>query len=218
MTRALPLGTYLITDRTLCGARGVEAAVRAALAGGVSMVQLRDPRAKTRRLLEDARGLLALLRPAGVPLIVNDRVDVALAAGADGVHVGQEDMSARDARALLGPGKILGLSISSLEELERSADALPLVDYLGVGPIFATGTKPDAAAPMGVQGLAAVAERTQLPLVAIGGLHAGNAPQVVRAGATGVAVVSAICAAHDPEAATRELARAVAAAHGGELR
>jgi thiamine-phosphate pyrophosphorylase len=218
MTRALRLETYLITDRALCGDRGVEAVVRAALAGGASIVQLRDPQAKTRQLIDDARALLQLLRPAGVPLIVNDRVDVALAANADGVHLGQSDMSVVDARALLGPERILGLSISSLAELERSSDVLSLVDYLGVGPIFATSTKPDAATPIGVDGLSAIARRTQLPIVAIGGVHAGNAAQIMRAGAAGVAVVSAICAAADPLAASRELARVVSAAHGGELR
>ena len=212
------LETYLVTDRGLCGARGVEAVVREAVAGGATIVQLRDPHAHTAQLVEDARALLRVLRPAGVPLIVNDRVDVALAAGADGVHVGQSDMSPADARALLGPGRILGLSISSLAELERAAEVLELVDYLGVGPIFATHTKPDAASPMGVEGLAAVVARSLLPVVAIGGLHAGNAAQAVRAGAAGVAVVSAICAAADPRAATRELAHVVHAARSGELR
>jgi thiamine-phosphate pyrophosphorylase len=207
MNAPLELTTYLITDRTLCGARGVSAVVQAAISGGVSIVQLRDPDAKTGSLVEQARALVRLLRPAGIPLIVNDRVDVALAADADGVHIGQLDMPVADARALLGRDKILGLSISSLAELERAR--LDGVDYLGVGPIFATRTKPDAAAPMGLPKLTAIAARTRLPIAAIGGIHQANAAQTVEAGAAGVAVVSAICAADDPAAATRELVRCV---------
>lgn len=210
MSRQLDLATYLITDRELCGPRGVTAVVQAAIAGGVSIVQLRDPEAKTGRLVDEARALLRLLRPAGIPLIVNDRVDVALAADADGVHVGQLDMPVADARKLLGPNRILGLSISSLAELERAQ--LDGVDYLGVGPIFATQTKPDAAPPIGLAELAQIVARTRLPVAAIGGVHLANAAQVIEAGAVGVAVVSAICAAPDPAAATRELAQRVRSA------
>jgi thiamine-phosphate pyrophosphorylase len=207
--RALDLSTYLVTDRGLCGARGVEEVVRLAIAGGVSLVQLRDPDAKTGELVEQARALLALLRPAGIPLIINDRVDVALAVSADGVHVGQRDMTVADVRALVGDALVVGLSISTLAELEHSAGALAAVDYLGVGPIFATQTKPDAAPPIGADGLAAVVARTQLPVVAIGGLKRENAAQAIRAGARGVAVVSEICCASDVTLATAQLARAV---------
>jgi thiamine-phosphate pyrophosphorylase len=206
----LDLSVYLVTDRRLSGPRGVDAVVRAAIDGGVSVVQLRDPEAKTAALLERARALLALLRPAGIPLIINDRVDVALAAGADGVHVGQLDMPVADARALLGQARILGLSISALAQLDRAQ--LQYVDYLGVGPIFATQTKSDASTPIGPAGLAAIASRSDLPIVAIGGLNAGNAVEAIRAGAQGVAVVSAICAASDPQRATREIATVVRAA------
>jgi thiamine-phosphate pyrophosphorylase len=208
----LDLSVYLVTDRTLCGARGVLDTVRDAIAGGVSIVQLRDPEAKTRVLVEEARALLALLRPAKIPFIVNDRVDVALAVDADGVHVGQSDMMAADARRLIGPRRILGLSITSEADLDK-AD-LAGVDYLGVGPIYATLTKPDAAPPISVGGLRAVAERTSLPIVAIGGLHAGNADEVIAAGAGGVAVVSAICGAADARVAARELADVVKTARG----
>jgi thiamine-phosphate pyrophosphorylase len=206
----LDLATYLITDTRLCGARGVEEVVRLAVAGGVSLVQLRDPDAKTGPLVEQARALLALLRPAGIPLIINDRVDVALAVEADGVHVGQRDMAVADVRALVGTQRIVGLSISSLAELEGSAGALAAVDYVGVGPVFATQTKPDAAPPMGADGLAAVVARSPLPVVAIGGLTRANAAQVIRAGARGVAVVSEICCAPDPTLVTRQLASIVA--------
>jgi thiamine-phosphate pyrophosphorylase len=210
MSRQLDLVTYLITDRALCGSRGVTAVVQAAIAGGVSIVQLRDPEAKTGRLVDEARALLRLLRPAGIALIVNDRVDVALAADADGVHVGQLDMPVADARKLLGPDRILGLSISSLAELERAQ--LDGVDYLGVGPIFATQTKPDAAPPIGLAELAQIVARTRLPVAAIGGIHPANAAQTIEAGAVGVAVVSAICAASDPAGATRELGQLVRSA------
>jgi thiamine-phosphate pyrophosphorylase len=198
------LSLYLVTDRALSAPRGVIETVRLAAAGGVTMVQLRDPHARTRPLVEEARALAALLRPLRIPFIVNDRVDVALAAGADGVHVGQSDMRAEDARALIGPDRILGLSITELADLDRSD--LSVVDYLGVGPIFATGTKPDAAAPMGTEGLAAIRSRTRLPIVAIGGINAANAAATIKAGAGGISVVSAICAAPDPRAAAAALA------------
>jgi thiamine-phosphate pyrophosphorylase len=202
------LSVYLITDPVLCGPRGVVATVREASAGGITIVQLRDPHAKTGALVAEARALVALLRPRGIPLIVNDRVDVALAADADGVHVGQSDMSARDARTLIGPDRILGLSITGQADLARSD--LAVVDYLGVGPIFATATKPDAAPPMGLAALAAIRKRTGLPIVAIGGIDRANAASVVEAGADGIAVVSAVCAAPDPADAARRLAAAVA--------
>jgi len=204
MIRPFDISVYLITDRALSGARGVLDTVEAAIAGGATMVQLRDPEAKTRALVEEARAIHALTRAAGVPFIVNDRVDVALAAGADGVHVGQADMTVADVRALIGPEPILGLSITSEADLDVSD--LRGVDYLGVGPVFQTSTKPDAAAPINVGGLEAIVARTKVPIVAIGGLHAGNAADAIAAGAHGIAVVSAICAAPDAEAATRELA------------
>ena len=204
------LSVYLVTDRALSGARGVVETVCQAIAAGASMVQLRDPAAKTRALIEEARALGRLLRPAGIPFIVNDRVDVALAVGADGVHLGQSDMSVDDARALMGPEPLLGLSITSLADLVASD--LAQVDYLGVGPVFATATKTDAAPAMGLAGLAAVRAATSLPIVAIGGIGADNAAEVIAAGADGVAVVSAICAAPDVAQATRTLADIVAAA------
>ena len=207
MRRAPDLSLYLVTDRGCAGARGVLEVVRAALRGGVSMVQLRDPLAKTAELVAEARALLRLLEPHGVPLIINDRVDVALAAGAHGVHIGQSDMRAADARALLGPQRLLGFSISSLAQL-RAAE-LPLLDYLGVGPIFDTPTKPDADPAIGLAGLSEIAAHCPLSIVAIGGLNASNAEQVIEAGAHGIAVVSAICAAAEPERAARELAGGV---------
>ena len=186
--------------------------MRQAVAGGATLVQLRDPVAKTRALVDEARALVALLKPLGIPLIVNDRVDVALAAGADGVHLGQSDMTVGDARALIGPEPILGLSITEMADLE-GAD-LTGVDYLGVGPIFPTATKADAAPAMGLDGLAAVRSASRLPIVAIGGIGLANAGAVIAAGADGVAVVSAICAAPDAAAAAGALAAAVSSSAG----
>jgi thiamine-phosphate pyrophosphorylase len=203
MTRRFDLSVYLITDPVLTGARSVTEVVEMAIAGGATMVQYRNPDDKTRILVDEARAILALTKPAKVPFIVNDRIDVALAIGADGVHVGQADMRVADVRRLIGPAPIVGLSITSEADLDVSD--FGGVDYLGVGPVFATSTKPDAAPPINVGGLEAIVARTKIPIVAIGGLHAGNAADAITAGAAGVAVVSAICAAPDPTAATREL-------------
>jgi thiamine-phosphate pyrophosphorylase len=208
----LDLSVYLVTDRSLCGPRGVVETVRQAVAGGATIVQLRDPVSKTRSLVEEARAILAVTRAAGIPFVVNDRVDVALAAGADGVHLGQSDMMVADARRLLGPGPIVGLSITS--EADLAASDLAGVDYLGVGPIFPQATKPDAAPPMGFAGLAAIRARTALPIVAIGGISAANTASGIAAGADGVAVVSAICASPDAREAARVIATAVRQAAG----
>ena len=209
----LDLSVYLITDRDLCGRRGVAETVRQAIAGGATMVQLRDPLAKAGILVEEARALATILRSSNIPFIVNDRVDIALAAGADGVHLGQSDMAVADARRLLGPEPILGLSITGAADL--AASDLNGVDYLGVGPVYPTATKSDAAPAMGLEGLRAIRAQTTLPIVAIGGIGLANAGDVTAAGADGVAVVSAICAAPDPEAAARDLASIVREARGG---
>ncbi|MEP9354504.1 thiamine phosphate synthase [Xanthobacter sp. KR7-65] len=210
MARAFDLTLYLVTDPRLVAARGLVATVAAAVKGGATLVQLRDPEAHGRALVEQARALKALLKPLGIPLIVNDRVDVAVAADADGVHLGQDDMAPADARALLGPDRILGLSVGTPAEF--AASDLAGVDYLGVGPVTATGTKADAGAAIGTAGLAAVRALTRLPIVGIGGIDRALAADVIRAGADGVAVVSAICAAPDPEDAARALKAAVTAA------
>jgi thiamine-phosphate pyrophosphorylase len=198
---------YLVTDPGLVGTRPLAEVVAAAVSGGVTLVQLRDKEAGGRTLLETARALQALLAPLGVPLIVNDRVDVAVAAGAAGCHVGQSDLPAAAARALLGPEAILGVSLDRVDQID--AVDPEIVDYVAHGPLAATATKPDAGAPVGAAGLAAVRARTRLPLVAIGGIDARNAGAAVRAGADGIAVVSAIVAAADPEAASREVLRAI---------
>jgi thiamine-phosphate pyrophosphorylase len=201
---------YLVTDTVLCGGPdGVSQTVAAAVDGGATAVQLRDPLASTRELVALGLALRTATRAAGVPLIVNDRVDVALAIGADGAHVGQSDLDPARARALLGPDMHLGLSISSLAELDAALE-LPTgtVDLLGVGPIRPTPSKPDAAPAMGWDGLARICAGTSLPCVAIGGIGLADAADVARAGAVGLAVISAICGQPDPRAAAAALAAA----------
>lgn len=196
-----PYRLCLVTDRDLARGRPRIDLVMAAVAGGVSMVQLREKDLDTRAFLEEARALKALLFPLGAPLLINDRIDVALACGADGVHVGQSDMPVEVARALLPKGAIIGLSITGEEDIRRP-DA-QAADYLGVGPIFAQSTKPDATPPLGVAGLRALRALTDKPMMAIGGITAHNAAPVLAAGADGLAVVSALVAADDPQVAAR---------------
>ena len=203
---------YLVTDRALSRGRKTAAIVREAVAGGVTCVQLREKNGGTREFLEEARAVQAALRGTGVPLIVNDRVDVALAIGADGVHLGQRDMPIADARRLGPPGWIIGVSAESAEDAIRAErDG---ADYVGASPVFATPTKTDHAEPLGLDGLRRMRAAVKLPLVAIGGIHPGNAREVILAGADGLAVVSAIVAADDPRAAAEILRREIAAAKG----
>ena len=196
-TNALRL--CLVTDRTLARGRPLVEVVASAVQGGVTMVQLREKTATTREFLEEARSLKALLQPLGIPLIINDRVDIALAVEADGVHVGQKDMPVAMVRSMIGPGKIIGLSITNHEQVARPDAALP--DYLGMGPLYAQTTKADASTPLGVEGFRALRAATGKPVIAIGGLNAGNSGPVLAAGANGLAVVSAIVSAEDPRAA-----------------
>ncbi len=209
MPAAFDPSVYLVVDPEHCAGRSAYEVTRMAVSGGATAVQLRHPAASTRELVEAARDLVALLRPLAIPLIVNDRADVALAAGADGVHVGQDDLPAGVARALMGPNRIVGLSIRDEHDLARSADALDDVDYLGVGPVHPTGSKADAAPDLGLAGLGRIRGLTGLAIVAIGGIDAARAGAAVAAGADGVAVLSAICSAADPERAAREIAAQV---------
>ena len=207
MRRPIDWRLYLVTDRHIAGARPIEDVVCAAARGGVTAVQLREKECDTREFVELGRRLKVLLAPFDVPLIINDRVDVALAVGADGVHIGQSDMTFRDARALLGPQAAIGLSVETKEQ-SQEADSLDAA-YLGVSPVFATPTKTDAAPAWGLTGLGCVRAASRHVLVAIGGITLENAADVIKAGADGVAVVSAICAARDPESAARALRRVV---------
>ncbi len=196
---------YLVTDRMMAGSRSLCDVVLAAVAGGVTMVQLRDKQASARDLVRQAVELSRLLRPAGIPLIVNDRLDVALASGADGVHLGQNDLPCHHARSLAPTGFLVGISVSTPREARQAMTAG--ADYLGVSPVFDTQTKRDTPAAAGLEGLARIRAVTALPLVAIGGLDTGNSSAVVQAGADGIAVVSAIMASDDPKRAAKDLIR-----------
>ena len=201
MQQALRL--YLVTDQVSLLGRTLSDVVLAAVHGGVTCVQLREKNLDTRDFHAQAVALMDLLCPLNVPLIINDRIDIALACGAQGVHLGQCDFPVQQARALLPPEVFIGWSVETLEQVGHSA-ALPL-DYLGVSPVYATSTKTDTASPWGLDGLKEVRAATALPLVAIGGIHVSNAAQVLAAGADSLAVVSAICSADSPRAAARQL-------------
>ena len=197
------LRLYLVTDRGLSLGRDIEWIVGEAVAGGVTIVQLREKDIDTREFVALGLRLKALLAPLGVPLIINDRVDVALAVDADGVHIGQSDMPYDVARRLLGPDKIIGLSVETLDQV-KEANLLD-VDYIAVSPVYSTPTKTDTAPPFGLEGLRQAVSLSRHPGVAIGGMNAATAPAVLATGIDGVAVVSAICSAPDPRAAAAEL-------------
>jgi thiamine-phosphate pyrophosphorylase len=197
---------YVITDGKASRGRSHLQVAEAAILGGADVLQLRDKEASGGHLYRVALQLRKLTRDAKVPFIVNDRVDIALAADADGVHVGQSDLPASVARGIIGPGRILGVSVDTVEEavLAEKDGA----DYLGVGPVFeARGTKPDAGEPLGVDRIARIRRHSRLPIVAIGGIDAENARQVREAGADAAAVISAIVAADDIADAARRLKR-----------
>ncbi len=200
------LTLYLILDPDLCGgAEGMLTTTAQAIQGGVTAVQLRAPHWKKRPLVEVGRRLKALVTPHAIPLIVNDHADVALAIDADGVHVGQEDLPVESARALLGPDKLVGLSTTC--ETEHAAACPALVDYAGLGPIFPTGTKPDASAALGLSVLAQAIKRSSIPCVAIGGIGLGRVAPIRAAGAAGVAVISAICGTENVSYCAAQLRR-----------
>jgi thiamine-phosphate pyrophosphorylase len=201
------LALHVLTDREWSRGRDTLSVAAAALDGGATVIQLRDKTASTRMLIEEGLALRALTRERGALLIVNDRVDVAVAVEADGAHVGQDDMPAGFARRLLGPNRILGVSVATMEEAEEAVAGG--ADYLGVGPIFASLGKADAGPPTGVDLLTGLAGRYTTPLVAIGGITAENAREVVQAGACGVAVITAVVNAEDITAASRQLRLAV---------
>lgn len=194
---------YLVTDRGLSGGRPTLAIVRAAVAGGVSCVQLREKSCSTAEFIAEAAAIGDFLKSCGVPLIINDRIDVAMAVGADGVHLGQKDMPLAMARAIVGRRMRIGISAES--EQDAVAAVHGGADYVSASPIFPTPTKSDTAPALGLEGLRAIRRRVEVPLIAIGGLHRGNAGEVIRSGADGVAVVSAIAAAADPAQAAREI-------------
>ncbi|ACU89044.1 thiamine phosphate synthase [Desulfomicrobium baculatum] len=197
------LSLYLVTDRRLSLGRSTVDIVRAAVAGGVTCVQLREKECSTRQFVTEARAVRELLAGTGIPLIINDRLDVALAVGADGVHLGQTDMLIADARRLVGTDMLIGISAECVDDAVRAqAEG---ADYVGISPVFATPTKTDTAPALGLDGVALIRAAVSLPLVGIGGIGPGNATEVIRAGCDGVAVVSAIISAPDPKRAAAEL-------------
>jgi len=207
----IDLRLYALVDPAVAGGRTLPD-IAARIANSVTLVQLRDKNGSTRAMMDEARALQAVLEPKGVPLLINDRVDVALAAEADGVHIGQDDMAPADARLLLGRSAIIGLSIKTIEQ----ANAAPLdqLDYVAVGGVYGTTSKDNTAAPIGLAGLHAIvrairARDPNYPVCAIAGINAGNAADVIAAGADGVAVISALSLAPDPGKAAQELLAAV---------
>lgn len=199
------LSLYLVTDSALCADKGLIETVLAAIDGGVTLVQLRDKHASDEALYTTACELKEAI--AGrVPLVINDKVQIAHKAKLDGAHIGQGDLSVEQARNILGHDAWLGLSINTLAQLQQTHHHhLDLLDYVGLGPVFATATKQDHAEPIGLEGLSTLSKASVLPTVAIGGINHANARQVYQTGCHGIAVVSAICAADDPKQAAELL-------------
>lgn len=203
------LTLYLATDPDLLRGRDLAETVAECIAGGVTMVQLRDKQADGGPLYEAACRLLAVTRPANVPLIVNDRLDVMLASDADGVHIGASDLPLDKARELAG-NRILGYSVNTAADLALAIRCR--ADYIGIGPAFPTGTKPDARGVLGLDGLRRLATSATMPSVAIGGIHPGNCADIIACGATGVCVISALLGTPDPRATAAEFRRRLATA------
>lgn len=194
---------YLVTDRSLSGGRPIEFIVEQAVQGGVTMVQLREKSCPVPEFIRMALRLKQLLKPYRVPLIINDRLDVAMASGADGLHIGQDDIPYSYARKMLGKNKIIGLSVETIDQAEEANDFN--VDYIGISPVFVTGTKPELEKGLGLDGVRAIASLSKHYTVAIGGINAANAGAVLQAGANGLAVVSAIVSADNPRKAAEVL-------------
>ena len=207
MKEELDLSLYLVTDRPLSLGRDIAWIVSEAVKGGATIVQLREKDCNTREFVELAVRLKKELAPLGVPLIINDRIDVALASDADGVHIGQSDMPYAMARELMGPNKIIGLSVENMSQVEE-ANELD-VDYIGISPVFSTETKLDTSKPFGVSGTQRAVALSRHASVAIGGMNVKTIPQVMQSGVDGVAVVSAIVSAEEPYKAARELRQLV---------
>jgi len=196
-------GLMLVTDKLLSGKRSVAEVVEATVKGGATVVQLREKDAPIREFIDLGRCVLDILRPRRIPVLIDDRVDVALAVCADGVHLGQSDMAPADARRLLGRKAIIGLTVETIAQAS-AAERLE-VNYLGVSPIFSTPTKTDTGPAWGIEGLRKLRSLVSKRLVAIGGINETNAARALEAGADGIAVVSAICAASNPGEAARRL-------------
>ena len=196
-------GIYLVTDRKLIRDKSIQDVILQAIKGGVSMVQIREKEISTRTFIKEAQGIKKLIEPFDVPLIINDRVDVALAIGADGVHIGQQDIPYPFVRKILGEDAIIGLSVETLQQVQEAEDYN--VAYLGVSSIFPTNTKKNTNQIWGLEGLKKVRVSSHHSLIAIGGINLSNAASVFDVGADGIAVVSAICSAENPEHTAKHL-------------
>ncbi|MDO8878453.1 MAG: thiamine phosphate synthase [Pseudolabrys sp.] len=205
------LRLYALADPAVSGGRSL-AELAKRIAGSATLVQLRDKHGSTKAMMAEARALIGVLAPLDIPLLINDRVDVALAVEADGVHIGQDDMPAADARLLLGKTAIIGLSVKTLEQAREAP--LDLLDYVAIGGVYGTTSKDNTAAPIGIDGLRKIAQairarEPKFPVCAIAGINAENAADVVAAGADGIALISALSMAPDPGLAARTLRNAV---------
>jgi len=198
---------YLVTDQKLCLGRELIEVVMEAVAGGVCIVQIREKDSDTRDFFQLATAMKKSLEKTNVPLIINDRVDVAMAVDADGVHVGQTDLPCAVVRDMIGPEKILGVSINTFEQIDEVHKLN--IDYLSLSPVFPTPTKPDTTPAFGIEGLKKARQMTSRPLMTIGGIDKTNLKDIVDTGIDGVAVVSAICSAPSPRMAARELAEII---------
>ncbi len=201
--KSFDLSLYLVTDRSLSLGRSLESVVFDAAEGGVTMVQLREKDCSTLEFYQQAMLLKECLRPYRIPLIINDRLDIALACDAEGLHIGQSDIPYDIARELLGKDKIIGLSVECLQD---AVDANELdVDYIGISPVFGTPTKTDTAPALGLEGIREIVKISRYPAVGIGGINQTNAADIIEAGADGISVVSAIMSASDPKQAALQL-------------
>lgn len=198
---------YLIADPEFCTPYSIDQVVNAALESGVDVVQLRSKKASRREILQCARYIQPLCTGYEVPFLINDHVDVALACQANGVHLGQNDLPPQDARRLLGYNAIIGFSIENIEQVEGVYQLDPVIDYLGVGPIFNTRTKSHEHSPLGLDGLREIRRRTSQTIIAIGGIDQKNASSTLKAGADGIALLSAICSSEDPKGVLNALKR-----------
>jgi len=201
------LSLYLVTDRDLSKGRSLDHLVEEAVKGGVSMVQLREKNVSTIEFYNIACSLKSLLKVHNIPLIINDRLDIAIACDADGLHIGQSDMPYEVVRKILGKDKIIGLSVETIQQA-RDANSLD-VDYIGLSPVFSTDTKTDINTPLELEGIKEIASFTKHKTVAIGGIKTSNTADIIRSGADGIAVVSAIISQDNPQKAAEELSNII---------
>lgn len=207
MTKTIDWSLYLVTDKELCLGRSLIEVIESAVAGGVSVVQLREKNISTRDFVELGKSVLKILRPKKIPLIINDRLDVTLAIGADGLHIGQSDLHYYDARTILGEKFLLGLSVETKEQVQEARNWD--LSYMALSPLFATPTKTDTAAPWGLEGLIDIRSSISCPLVVIGGINTSNSKEIIKAGADSLAIVSAICSATSPKDASAQFRKVI---------